>query len=83
MRVFNFIALGWVLSPVLSSTLRPRQNATVDPVEEISSFVPSDEIAELASAGLAELLQVEDASVKPRSTQCSLKNVAIRRDWYV
>jgi hypothetical protein len=76
MRLSNLVALACAASPVFC-TLHKRQNGTVD---EIDAFQPSDEVAELAQEGLAQLLQL-DSGISSRSTQCKLSNIVIRRDW--
>lgn len=81
MRLLPCVALVCAVSPVLCSKLQSRQNETLDPLAEIDSFEPSDDIAQLAADGLAQLQALTNPSLTARSTQCTLNNVVIRKDW--
>ncbi|KAI9046822.1 hypothetical protein LZ554_008903 [Drepanopeziza brunnea f. sp. 'monogermtubi'] len=68
-------------SLVSTSPPVPKQDATVDPVQKIDSFEPTDAIAQLASQGLENIRKLDPSGISSRAQKCSLKNVVIRRDW--
>lgn len=83
MRLQYLLAAALAVLPAASTSLTPSQEAEEDPIKAISSFKPADKVARLAFRGLEEIKFIEESRIPSRSPPCSLKDVTIRRDWYV